>query len=589
MSDATPTIRSTLSRLGRLIGIVRPYWGQVLKGIGLGVGVSLLGLISPLLTKLLVDEVYPSGDVSLLNVIVLGGVAIAVTSSVFGGLTSYYTTYVNVRMGHAVSVMFFNHLQHLPSRFFDTRRAGEMMARFRDVSQSLSSATASATTVFVQGTYLLVVPPVLFFIEWRLALVALISFPVTTLIIGVTGKPLRRRWKASAESEAELSALKYEALSHVRTLKSLGLERYFLSQAQTEAATATKTRLRAAGLGVSTSIVVGVVQAAGVALYTWVGWMFVLDETITLGDFLAFSAYVGYVSGPLGQFVGLFSSIQQVAVNLGRMFEYLDEEPEGDPASAFAPPGSVSHVVQGGYTFDHVGLSYGEHQVALRSASMVLPPGTTTSIVGPSGAGKTSVLRILSGVEKASAGRALLDGVPIEQIPPPDLRRQVAAVWQEFGLLRGTLWENLTVGLEEVPRSLVWEVAEVCELRRLIEDLPQGLDTPVGEWGATLSGGQRQRVALARAVLRRPSVLLLDEATSNIDPQAEASIFSALASWRPSQTMVFVTHRTQTARLADQVVVMEGGRVEAVGTHDDLVETSDLYRAMLGAAGHGEG
>jgi ABC-type multidrug transport system fused ATPase/permease subunit len=205
-----------------------------------------------------------------------------------------------------------------------------------------------------------------------------------------------------------------------------------------------------------------------------------------------------------------------------------------------------------------------------------------TAVVGHSGVGKSSLLRLITRMEEPTAGQVFFDGVPATSITLPDLRRQVSVVWQEFAMMQGSIWDNLTMGAEGAARALVDDAVRLCRLEQLIKDLPQGYDTPVGEWGSTLSGGQRQRLSLARALIRDSRILLLDEATSNIDMATETEILRDLFSRVEGKTVVFVTHRVQTAALADQIVVMDAGTVAAVGTHADLLKDCEVYRQMLG-------
>ena len=576
-----PPLREAFQQFLRLLRLIRPFWGMLAKGMVLGLVLGLVGMITPYLSKLLIDEVYPSQNVTLMHILVGGIFAVTVATSVLGAIRSYYTLHVTSRLGNATSLMFFNHLQHLSARFFDEHRVGEIMSRFADVRSSLSSISNIFSTIFVQGAYLLLVPPFLFLLQWKLALLALVTVPLTVLTTMLSARILRHYHKRTAEAFADLSAYQVEVLSHIRTLKVLAQEHRIYRRAQHEIRGAMQQQLRAGALSHGFGFVTGLVNALGMALLTWFAWRLILGGEMSLGDYIAFMAYVGYFMRPLQQFTGAFANFQQTAVNLGRMFEYLDSPAEQDPALAYEPLAPVSGRIEGRIELSDVHFGYDAAKPVLRGVDLLLQPGTVTAVVGASGAGKSSLLRLICRMEEPQKGEIRLDGRPIALLPISDLRRQVSVVWQEFSLLQGTIWENLTLGLDkEPPRERVDAAVRICRMDEVIEALPAGYDTLIAEWGASLSGGQRQRLALARALLRETPILLLDEATSNIDLEAEAEILRNLFAGRTRRTMLFITHRVASAAWADQVCILEEGEVAGVGTHEELLRSCAPYQRL---------
>ena len=320
-------------------------------------------------------------------------------------------------------------------------------------------------------------------------------------------------------------------------------------------------QLRAGGWGAAVALLNGAARALGTAAFTWYAWTLILRGEFTLGGFVALSAYLGYLTGPIGQLSGLFANFQQMAVTLGRTFDYLDATPEQDPTTAYGPAGAILRTACRRIEYNDVTFGYSQERPVLRDVSFILEPGSSTAIVGPSGAGKSTLLRLLVRMGQPMKGQILLDGAPISHFTLRDLRRQVAVVWQEVNLLKGTLWENLTFGLGDVPHDLVDEAVRICRLEALIRDLPRGYHTEVAEWGASLSGGQRQRIVLARALIRNAPIFLLDEATSQIDAETEGQILEDLFNSYRDRTIILVTHRLSTARLTDRILVLDAGRL----------------------------
>jgi ABC-type bacteriocin/lantibiotic exporter with double-glycine peptidase domain len=580
-----PTQREALRYFVRLILLIRPYWRRLLQGLGLGLVIAAIGMVTPYLSKTFFDEVYPSRSVSLMHVLVIGTVVVGFSSALMGALRGYYSQVVTGRLTRTVSLMFFNHLQHLPVSFFDSHRVGEVMSRAGDIRNGLAQVSSVMQTVLVSGTYLLIVPPVLLTLNWKLAMLSMIALPMTTAISLASGQVIRRYTKRGAEVAAEFSAYQMEVLSHIRTVKSMAAEHHVYSRAGDQLEEGLRLQLKSGAFSTIVGIFSTLVQLTGMAIFTWYSWTLILRGELTLGGFIAFSAYLGYLTGPVGQFAGLFVGFQQTAVTLGRAFEYLDTEPEQDPAEAYQPSPAPHRQVRGLLEFSRVSFGYDVDRRVLHDVSLTIPAGSTTSIVGPSGAGKSSMLRLICRMSEPDTGQLALDGVPLRAYALPELRRQVGVVWQEFSLMRGTVWDNITFGIPDADPADVREAVRICRLEALISDLPEGLDTPVAEWGASLSGGQRQRLAIARALVRNTPVLLLDEATSQIDVETEEELLRDLFASIRGRTIVVVTHRIATAALADQICLLNAGRVESIGAHKQLVAESESYRRMLRAAG----
>lgn len=546
----------------------------------LSVIIGLAGMLTPYVSKLLIDNAYPSRDVSLMQLLVVGVAVMTIASSAMSAIQGYFSQSVNVRLGSATTLMFFNHVQHLPAAFFDEHRVGEVMSRFQDLRSALNLVSTGFQTILSGGVYILLVPPFLLLLNWKLAVLSVIVVPITVTISTVSSRIVRKFYRENAEASAGLNAYQYEVFSHIRTLKSMAIESHVYARAEREMYHVIDTQLKAGRMGSAVGLVNGVIKALGAGLFTWYAWTLILRQELSLGSFIAFTAYLGYLTGPLNQLALLFSNFQQAAVSLGRMFEYLDTPVEQDPIQAYVPALPIRQKIVGVVEFRNVSFAYDASRRVLHDISFTALPGQLTAIVGPSGAGKSSLLRLVSRMADPVDGLVLIDQTPVCNLELQDVRRQVAAVWQEFSVMRGTVWDNLTFGMPDASRKLVDDIVSICRLDEMIAALPDGYETPVAEWGASLSGGQRQRMAIARALVRDTPILLLDEPTANIDVQTEEDILRDLFARFQDKTVLFVTHRVATAKHADQVCVIQDGRLVAVGSPARIAEMGDTYREL---------
>ena len=580
MTQEIPKLKESFQQFKRLMFLIKPYWGRLIKGMSLGVVIGLIGMITPYLTKLLIDEVYPSQDVTLMHVLVGGVLGITIINTLIGSIQGYFNLYINSKLSNSTSLMFFNHLQHLKVRFFDEHRVGEIMSRFGDVSKSLGSVNKVFQTFFVNGIYLILVPPFLFLLQWKLAVVALISIPLTVITISITGKFLRKYWKKTSEAYADLNAFQFEMLTHIRALKAMVLESYVYNQARNQIQDALKLQLKAGGMGQVLGLSNGLLNAMNTALFTWLGWKYILSNEMTLGDYIAFTSYIGYLYRPLSEFVNLFSEFQQSSINLGRMFEYLDSPAEIIPVEENESSKEIKNIITGNIEIKNLYFGYNPEIEVLKDINFSVDKNTIVSIVGSSGSGKTTLLRLLINMETAQKGSIYYDGMDSAKIPLNELRKQITVIWQEFSMFKGTIRDNLTIGLNDVDEKLIKTAVELARMDTHINALPQKLDTPISEWGSSLSGGQRQRLAIARAVIRNTPIIIFDEATSNIDMKTEAAILKDLFYELKNKTILFVTHRLSSAALADKVCYLENGEVVDAGSYSDLMERCESFRKM---------
>ncbi|HEY0171096.1 MAG TPA: peptidase domain-containing ABC transporter [Pyrinomonadaceae bacterium] len=572
-----PIKLEVLRKFARVLRLMRPFWRAMASVMLAGLVIQAAGMVIPYLSKLLIDRAYPAKDVSLMHVLVGFVIAVNVVTVVLRNTRGHFALRLSARLNNSMGLLFFNHVQHLPATFFDRNRTGQIMSRFQDITTSLNTVTSSFQTILMSGIYLVLVPPLLFIMNWELALLALLSVPFNVYISYKLGRATRPYLRQTAEGYAELRGVQIEIIDNIKTLKTMALEGHNYRRIDGLSADALKSQLKASRVGVCYGLSNGLIRALSTALYTLLGWQMIFSGRLTLGSFIAFTTYVGLLHSPINDFMTLFSEFQQSSISFDRMFEYFDKPTEQDPALARKAGREITFPVSGDIELRDVSFSYSEHKPVLTNVNIKIRKNTVNAVVGPSGSGKTSLLRLLTGLDKPTSGSILFDGRNTSDIPLSDLRRQVSVVWQEGGLIKGSVWDNLTLGAESPSRRRVEEAVRLCCLEELIEGLPEGYETEIAEKGASLSAGQRQRVAIARALIRQAPVLILDEATANVDVNTEMKILGNIFSRARGVTVIFVSHRPATASLADNIFMIDEGRVVEAGSHYELLSQNGTY------------
>jgi len=540
----------------------------------------------PFSSKIIIDEVLPSQNISLLHFIVLAVALLGVMNLIVGAVRAYYTTFIMTSLANRIELAFFNHLQHLPMNFFETHRVGEVGSRFSDVRNALTSFVQIFSVFVINLSFIILIPPILFALQPQLAVASLVLIPIVVLVAYIFRPYVRRCWKSVAEAGSEMNGLQFEALSQIKLLKVLTAEKSTFNTLGALMRRYRQALMSATGANQLYNISVNFLSIVNTAIYSWIGWTFILNQTMTLGEYIAFSMYVSFLYGPLFGLAALSRDIQQTLVSATRMFEYHDIDPEQDPSEVFIPAYKDSAEIHPdkGITVKDVCFDYKEGVPVLQRVSLSFPVNTISCLVGPSGCGKTTLVRLLIRFNEPRSGTIEIGGVPLSRIPVQELRRHITVVMQDCDLVQGTIWSNLVLGCENPLQERVNDAIRICKLEDFIRDQPTGFQTPIAEWGSSISGGQRQRIALARAYLRGGSIFILDEATSNLDAQLEAEILRDLFAAWAGRTIIFITHRLAHARYADQVCVMLNGAVVDIGTHSHLLEYSILYRDMFNSA-----
>lgn len=561
----------------RLFHYLEPYkWRMSIAVVALIFGAAL-GLVFPWIMQNLVDAVLKKGDYSQLNRITLLLIATFLVRSVFYYFEVYFLSYVGERIVVDLRRDVYSHLHQLSLRFFNDRRVGELISRLSsDVTLVRTALTNNVATVLSQSLTFVGSLVLMLVLNWRLTLVILAVTPIIVASGALFGARLRKLSTLVQDQLADSNALAEEAFNGVRVVKAFGRETYEVDRYNTQTERTFDAVMRLTVIRSAFGPLVSFLGFAALAVILWFGGREVLSGRLTAGSLIAFLVYGINIGASLGSFTSLYTQLQEAAGASRRIFEIMDETPEirSEPRSIDLP------AVKGSISVENVTFAYNGSEDVLHNISLEIQPGEVLALVGPSGAGKTTLFNLIPRFYDPTEGKMCIDGFDLRTVTIETLREQIGLVPQETQLFSGTIRENLLYGRLDATEEELAEAARSANAEEFILRLPQEYDTQVGEKGVKLSGGQRQRIAIARAILKNPHILLLDEATSSLDSESESLVQEALERLMQNRTTVIIAHRLSTIHRADRIAVLDHGELCELGSHIELMEKDGLYAKL---------
>lgn len=537
---------------------LHPHRGVLVQVLLASLFVQVLALVTPLVFQVVIDKVLTQRTLGTLDVLVVALLAFGVFEAVLGLMRHYLASHTAHRLDVLFGARVFNHLLRLPLAYFERQRSGETVARLRELENVRAFITGPGLSSGLDLLFVFVFLAVMAHYSLALTAVVVGALPVFLLISWGLTPLLRRELDDKYALGAQNQSFVVETVSAMETVKSLAAQPLWQREWERRLARQVRSAFHAAQTAQWTQQAMGLASRALTVLLLWLGARLVMAGDLTVGGLIAFNMLAGRVHAPILKLASLWQEAMQVRVSLRRLAQVMEAPPE----PSFGAGRSSLALLRGEVCFEQVGFRYAPQlPPVLHEASLHASPGEIIGIAGPSGAGKTTLARLLQRLYVPQQGRILIDGVDLALMDPAWLRQQVAVVGQDVVLFNRSVRENIAIGQPTLPQERVVEAARAAGAHDFIMQLPEGYDTVVGERGARLSGGQRARLAIARALAGEPAVLVLDEATAWLDDDNERHVQAQLRQWAQARTVFLIAHRPATLKLAGRVLELAQGRL----------------------------
>jgi subfamily B ATP-binding cassette protein MsbA len=538
----------------------------------------LFQLPLPLISRYMIDDIFPNGDIALLNWLVAGFGALLLFKLIAALLSAYCLTMFKQRVLLDVQMRLFEHVERLGLEHHDNTKTGYLMSRIGNDPQNLNGLLTETLFNLIRSVFVFVVgASILFYLHWRLALAALCLLPVFVASVHLFSARVRNMSIGVQENIGRVYDFMGESLSGVCTTKSFGAERAQAQILEDRYTESYKSGFRLAMLSTIYTSITALISGIGPLVVLAYGGREVINGNLTLGSFVAFNGYVGYLFGPVRTLMGLNASVQTSMGSLHRVFEVFDMPAEDDaiPQDPVELP-----AVNGRVTFEDVVFAYNGKRNAVDHVSFDIAPGERVALVGRSGAGKSTIVNLIMKFYIPIRGAVKIDGVDTKNVRAGDVRKHIGIVLQDPFLFGSSIADNFRLAKPDADSRSMEDAARTAHAHDFIMKLENGYESAIGERGVTLSGGERKRIAIAQAMLKDPRILILDEATSEVDSEAERHIQEALGLLLEGKTTFIIAHRLSTIRSVDKILLIDAGKMVGAGTHDELYSSSLLYRKL---------
>lgn len=558
----------------RILSYIKPYMHRLIFAMFCTIMAAAGNLYIPWIIKDMIDEVLADKNGTMLNWIAASIIAIFVVRGLFWYGQNYLMSYVGQSVIIDIRAAVFKKLQRLSVSFYDKNKTGTIMSYVTNDVNALQSAMVENTIEMITEGFILIGSVVaMIYLDWRLTLFTVCTFPVVLWFMEFFGEKIRKTGGRIQECTADITSVLQESVASARVIKSFVREDYEVDRFDVENRANFRANMKNAQLMATLTPVVELVAAIGVTMIIWYGGNNVINGTITAGSLVAFLTYAVNISNPIKRLTRVIGNIQKALAAAQRVFMIIDMPEEIAESRDAKQLSEVSGKVE----FQNVSFAYDDKGNVITDLSFSVKPGEVIAIVGPSGAGKSTIANLLPRFYDVNKGDIKIDGHSVREVTLDSLREQVGIVPQETMLFNGSVYNNILYGRLDATKEEIEAAAKAANAHDFIMQLTDGYETKLGDRGVNLSGGQRQRIAIARAILKNPRILILDEATSALDTESERVVQEALDRLMVDRTSFVIAHRLSTVKNADKILVLEKGNLVESGTHDELLALDGLY------------